>query len=247
MLIIPAIDILNGECVRLFKGDYGRAVSYQRDPAVVALKFAASGVKRIHIVDLDAARGQGSNRDAIRRVRKAVSCTIEAGGGIRTEDDILELLDIGVDRLILGTVLVRDPDVVAGWVSKYGRHFIGGIDALDGEVKVAGWEEGSGMKDSDLAKRARDIGVSSIIYTSISRDGTLEGPDIANTVRIADEGGLPVILSGGISCNEDFKAVKNTVHPGIVGIITGKAYYEGKVDLEKAVAEYQCVSSRQDF
>ena len=239
MLIIPAIDILQGECVRLYKGDYGKAVSYQSDPAVVALKFAAAGAKRIHIVDLDAARGQGNNRGLIARVRKAVSCTIEVGGGIRSEDDILELIDVGADRLILGTVLAKDPDKVAGWVAKYGAHFVGGIDALDGEVKVAGWEEGSGIKDSDLAKKAKEIGITSIVYTSISRDGTLEGPDIPNTVRIAEEGGLPVILSAGISCNEDFAAVLKADHPGIVGAITGKAYYEGKIDLPMAISDYQ--------
>ena len=247
MFVIPAIDILGGECVRLYKGDYGKAVAYQKDPAVVALNFIRAGAKRIHIVDLDAARGRGNNRDVILRIRKAVHCCIEVGGGIRSEEDVNQLIDIGVDRLIVGTVLAKDPDSVNTWVTKFGSHFVAGIDALDGEVKISGWEKGSGMKDSDLAAKAKDIGVSSIVYTSISRDGTLEGPDIDNTVRIARESGLPVILSAGISCNEDFQKIADAGEPNIVGVISGKAYYEGRIDLEKAIKEYQTETTAESF
>ena len=248
MIIIPAIDLLDGECVRLLKGDYNAVSSYEKDPAVMAERFQKMGVRRLHLVDLDAARGQGrNNRVQIRAIRKVFTGLIEVGGGVRTEDDIRELLDAGVDRLIVGTVLAKDPDLVASWIRKFGPVFIAGIDALNGEVKVSGWEKGTALKDEDLALKCREIGIGNIIYTNIAKDGTLAGPDLAQTSRIAEVSDLVVTLSGGISSQEDLEEVCQKGHPGIKGIITGKAVYEGRIDVEAAVTIYQEVDEEIDW
>ncbi|MDC7125224.1 MAG: 1-(5-phosphoribosyl)-5-[(5-phosphoribosylamino)methylideneamino]imidazole-4-carboxamide isomerase [Spirochaetales bacterium] len=239
MIIVPAIDLIDGKCVRLTKGDYGTSKIYNEDPISMALSFEEAGAQRIHIVDLDAARGQGNNRAIIKKIQSSVSCLVETGGGIRTEDDIKELVDCGITRMIAGTVLAKDPDLVAGWISRHGQVVIAGIDALDGEVKVSGWEKGSGFSDTELAKLSAEMGIISIVYTNIAKDGTLGGPDITNTGRIANESGLPVILSGGISSSQDFENIMKENNPGIKGIITGKALYENKIDLKSVISEYQ--------
>ena len=190
MTIIPAIDLIDGKCVRLFKGDYSSSKVYNEDPVETAGAFAEAGARRIHIVDLDAARGDGNNREIIRKIALSVPAVVETGGGVRTEDDVRELLDCGIERMIVGTVLAKSPDRVAGWVSRYGAKFIAGIDALNGEVKVSGWEKGSGLSDTELAAAAAEMGIISIVYTNIAKDGTLSGPDIENTVRIARESGF---------------------------------------------------------
>ncbi|MBI9107115.1 MAG: 1-(5-phosphoribosyl)-5-[(5-phosphoribosylamino)methylideneamino]imidazole-4-carboxamide isomerase [Spirochaetales bacterium] len=240
MIIIPAIDLIDGKCVRLFKGDYSTSKIYNEDPVETAKAFEAAGAARIHIVDLDAARGDGNNRDVIMKIRRSVSAVIETGGGIRTTDDVQELVDCGIDRMIAGTVLAREPEKVATWIARFGSKFIAGIDALNGDVKVSGWEKGSGLSDSELAKASAAMGIISIVYTNIAKDGTLSGPDLENTLRIARESGIPVILSGGISCAEDIEAVcSQTPGSGISGIITGKAIYEGRMDLKSVIAEFQ--------
>ena len=240
MIIIPAIDLLDGKCVRLLKGDYNSVSSYENDPAVMAGEFQKMGVKRLHLVDLDAARGQGkNNRLQIQAIRKVFTGLMEVGGGVRTDEDIKELLDAGVDRLIVGTVLAKDPGLVEGWIKKFGPVFIAGIDALDGEVKVSGWEKGTALKDEDLAVKCRQIGIKNIIYTNIAKDGTLEGPDLDRTSRIAEISGLAVTLSGGISSQDDVDLVCKNGHSGIKGIITGKAVYEGRIDVAAAVKTYQ--------
>lgn len=240
MLVIPAIDLLGGKCVRLHQGDYSQAETYDLDPVEVAKGFVASGAKRIHLVDLDAARtGASTNRSVIGAIRKAVEVTVEVGGGLRTDDDVKVLIDFGIDRLVVGTVLVKNPDRVAGWVSKFGSRFVAGIDARDGEVKVSGWEEGSAMKDVDLAARCRSLGLISIVYTNIARDGTLGGADLERTLFVAEAAGLPVILSGGIASLADFDAVRRAEHPLLAGVITGKALYRNRIDLAGVIAQYQ--------
>lgn len=240
MIIIPAIDILNGGCVRLLRGDYAAATRYDaEDPVERARAFFAAGVRRIHIVDLDAARGRGShNREIIRRIRREVPCVIQVGGGIRTEEDVAELLDMGVDRLIPGTVFAKDPGLVARWVARYGGKFIAGIDARDGKVKTSGWTESGGLSDLEAAKTAADVGACSIVYTNIERDGTLEGPDIRRTLEVAREAGLPVILSGGVSGDGDVHQTARLGEGRIVAAITGKAVYEGRLDLASLVRLY---------
>ncbi len=240
MIIIPAIDLLDGACVRLFKGNYNDSTVYNSDPVDMAGQLVKSGCERLHIVDLDAARGKGkNNRDIIRKIRKSIDVIIETGGGIRTEPDVKELLDIGIDRLILGTVFAVEPEIAGRWTEKFGNHFIAGIDALKGEVKISGWEEESSLSDTALAEKAAENGIISIIYTNIDKDGTLEGPDIESCVRIAEVSRLPVIVSGGISCEADFKIISELNHPGISGVITGKAVYENRFDLKRIINEYQ--------
>lgn len=248
MYIIPAIDIIGGECVRLYKGNYDEPTFYGKDPVAAAREFQQAGAKRIHIVDLDAVRGDAQrNRKKIRKIRRAVDCMLELGGGIRSEEDVEELLGSGIDRLVIGTILAKNPNKVEGWVQHFGSVFIAGIDALDGIVRIHGWEETSDLKDVDLAKRAREIGMCSIIYTNISKDGTMEGPDIQRTKLIAKESGLPVILSGGISSKEDVELVSRESENGIRGVITGKAVYEGKIDLKAVFESYQSEEEGEIF
>ena len=240
MIIIPAIDLLRGGCVRLNQGDYGEATFYDKDPVAVAREFEQAGAKRIHIVDLDAAHGdKATNRKTIRKIRKAVSCVIELGGGIRTDDDIEELLDLGIDRLVLGTTFARKPQIVEGWSAHYGSIFVAGIDARDGFVYVSGWEQKTGREDTVLAQQAKKVGASSIIYTNIERDGTLSGPDIDRTNLMAESSGLPVVLSGGIGSPEHVKSVIEDSHKGVTGVIVGKAIYEAAVDLKTLIDTYQ--------
>ena len=248
MIVIPAIDLLGGFCVRLAQGSYASARRYAGDPAEVALGFARAGARWVHVVDLDAARGPaGANREAIRRIRRALGAArLEVGGGIRSAEDLAELSAAGVDRLVLGTVLVRAPSEVAAWVSARsareaaaaGPELWAGIDARDGRVRVSGWEEEGGLGDLELARRARELGLGGIIYTSIARDGTLAGPDIERTNRVAEAGGLPVILSGGIGCLDDVDRVARERVEGVVGVIVGKALYERRVDLEQLIRRF---------
>ncbi len=241
MLVIPAIDLLGGKCVRLYKGDYSKVTVYSDDPVAMARGFVDAGAKRIHLVDLDAARGGVNNRYVIVRICREVNALFELGGGIRTEDDVKEILDIGVDRLILGTVFAKDPECGARWTARYGKKFIAGIDALNGEVKVSGWQQGSSISDVDLAKKAADCGMCSIIYTNIVKDGTLSGPDTERTLTVAEASGIPVTVSGGISCEQDFADIVNNVRCAgrIGGIITGKGFYEKKFDLAAVISKYQ--------
>jgi len=239
MLVIPAIDLLDGTCVRLYKGDYGNSTAYDYDPVKLAADFEKMGIRRIHLVDLNAARGDGTNnRSIIAAIRKSVSITIEVGGGIRAEKDVEELTEIGADRLIIGTMLIRNPDMIADWAGKYPGKIIAGIDAHSGEVRISGWEEGSAVSDTEAARLAREVGAISIIYTSIQRDGTMQGPDIENSLMVADASGLPVIISGGIRSNSDFSEIEEIESSRIAGVITGKALYEGQVDLEKLAGQY---------
>jgi phosphoribosylformimino-5-aminoimidazole carboxamide ribotide isomerase len=240
VIIIPAIDLLGGACVRLRQGDYNEAVRYaEEDPVSRARRFEQAGIRRIHIVDLDAVKGEGgNNRGLITRIRAAVSCVIQAGGGIRSEKDVEELLEAGVDRLILGTILVREPQTAGAWVRRYGKRFIAGIDAKDGEVRISGWKEGSSLKDTEFVKKLVQMGVVSIIYTNIARDGMLGGPDIERTLAVGRAGGIPVILSGGISSEEDIREAALRAANIIPALITGKAVYEGRLNLAALVREY---------
>jgi len=240
VIIIPALDLLDGGCVRLARGDYNEAVRYQdTDPVRRARLFEEAGMRRIHIVDLDAAKGEGrNNRALIRQIRGAVSCRIEAGGGIRTEKDVEELLKAGVDRLVLGTVLVRDPDSAAAWMRRYGKKFIAGIDAYDGEVRISGWREGAAMRDTELARQVAEMGAVSIIYTNIARDGMLSGPDIERTLSVGMAAGIPVILSGGVSGPGDVREAAERGKGIIRALIAGKAVYEGRLDLAELALEY---------
>ncbi len=238
MTVIPSIDILNGACVRLYQGDYEKVTGYRDAPESAAARFQDAGASRLHVVDLDAARGNGHNRKVVRRIRAAFNGVMQLGGGIRTADDVTELLEAGADRLIVGTILARAPGTVAEWIAAYGRVFIAGIDARDGMVKVSGWEHDSGLAAGELASTAREIGILSVVYTNISLDGTLSGPDIKGTAAIGESSGLPVIVSGGVSSMEDLQRVCDSGSDSIVGVITGKAVYEGRIDIKAALARF---------
>lgn len=234
MKIIPAIDLLGGQCVRLHKGSYNEVTVYFKEPAEAAELFQNLGIPRLHLVDLDAARGQGqNNRSSIKEIISVFKGEVEVGGGVREERDIDELLTLGVDFFIAGTVLAKEPKKVESWIKQYGQRFIAGVDALNGEVRVSGWEKGSGIKDEELARQAAQMGCVEVIYTNIDRDGTLKGPDLENTIRVAKACGLPIILSGGVSCNEDLYQAAETKK--ISAAIVGKAFYEKSVDLEAVI------------
>lgn len=237
MKILPAIDILDGKCVRLYKGLYDEQTTYFEDPVAVAKSFEEEGAEYIHIVDLNAAAGRGHNREIIAKIAKAVDCKLELGGGIRSREDVEELIEAGVHRAILGTILARDPELSEQLITEYKDKidFIAGIDALHGEVKVSGWEKGSGITDEELAQKVKAMGCVGIVYTNIDKDGTLEGPDIDNTVRIGQISQLPVIVSGGISSLADIEEVCEKAGSKIWGIITGKAIYENKFTVKEAV------------
>ncbi|MFO7850004.1 MAG: 1-(5-phosphoribosyl)-5-[(5-phosphoribosylamino)methylideneamino]imidazole-4-carboxamide isomerase [Spirochaetia bacterium] len=239
MIIIPAIDLLDGKCVRLYQGDYSKSTTYPRDPVETARSFVAAGARRIHIVDLNAARGDGThNRKIIGLIREAVSVTLEVGGGLRREEDIHELAGMGIDRLIVGTTLVDDPESVRRWSEIYPERIIAGIDAKNGKVRISGWERQSQLSDTDAAIAAAKAQAAEIIYTNIDKDGTLEGPDIERSAIMARTSGLPVIVSGGVRGREDFAAAAERESEGIIGIIAGKALYDGAFDLSSAIKEF---------
>ena len=242
MLIIPAIDLMGGKCVRLLRGRYDTSRVYDEKPADMARRLAQAGAAWLHVVDLDAARGDADNRNTIEAIRRAVPCPIEVGGGIRSAADVKRLIELGVDRLILGTVLVSDPAAATDWLRRYGgERFAAGIDARDGRVKVKGWEKDGGRDDQEMALGLATAGLERLIYTSIGRDGTLAGPDIERTNMVAKAAGLPTLMSGGIGSEEHVEMVARERHPLVRGIITGKAIYEGKIDLARLVARFQSV------
>lgn len=256
MTLIPAIDLLGGACVRLTKGNYDQVERYSGDPVEVARRFVAAGARWIHLVDLDAARTPSlpdssivrspdqpattrNNREIIQRIARALSCHVEVGGGIRSLRDVEELLEAGAKRLIVGTTLVKDPEEVSRWCASYPGTLWAGIDADRGAVKISGWERAAELQDVELAEQARLMDLAGIVYTSIGRDGTLEGPDIERTNRIAEVSGLPVILSGGIGSLEHVRRVLEQRHPGVEGLIVGKAIYRGRVDLGELFRGWQ--------
>ncbi|OHD13491.1 MAG: 1-(5-phosphoribosyl)-5-((5-phosphoribosylamino)methylideneamino)imidazole-4-carboxamide isomerase, partial [Spirochaetes bacterium GWB1_48_6] len=225
---------------RLYMGHYDSAEVYEGSPVEIAEKFQEAGAKRLHVVDLDAARsGSSENRRLLRKMRRAFTGIIEVGGGIRTQEDVEHLLETGVDRLVVGTILAKEPETVEAWVKRYGQKFIGGIDSLHGHVKIAGWKKDSKLQDSELARQCKNLGLISIIFTNIAKDGTLEGPDLENTLRIHRDSGLPVILSGGISSPEDLALIAQASPEGLPGVITGKAIYKGRIDIAQCIADYQ--------
>jgi phosphoribosylformimino-5-aminoimidazole carboxamide ribotide isomerase len=240
MRIIPALDLLGGQVVRLVRGDYEQSTVYSKDPVETAHQFMRAGAAVIHTVDLDRARGgRSKNRKIIRAIREQTSCVVQTGGGIRNESDIEELLECGVERIVIGTALVRDPKSVAGWIMKYGFHAIAGLDARDHLIRVQGWTDDSGLQDTVLAARCRDMGFREIVYTNIAVDGTLSGPDIESTNAVAAAGSIPVILSGGIGGPEDMARVAAEKADLVSGVIIGKAWYEKKVDLAEMIRLYQ--------
>ncbi len=237
--VIPAIDLIDGHCVRLSQGDYDQKTVYGEDPGKVAGGFAEHGIRRLHVVDLDGAKaGRPENREAISSIVKAVGTDIpvQLGGGIRDLDTIEATLSLGIQRVILGTVALRDPNLVREAARRFPEQIVVGIDARDGRVAVEGWLDTSEARASELAVQFEDAGVAAIVYTDISRDGMLTGPNLAGTLELAKVVSIPVIVSGGVAQTADITAAAAESASGIAGIIVGKALYTGAVDLAEALA-----------
>lgn len=234
MTIYPAIDIIDGACVRLVRGDYSQKTKFADDPCEVAKKWEASKGEFIHIVDLDGARnGETPNLELIKKIASEVNVPIEVGGGIRSMEVVDKYLQGGVERVIIGTSALKDPDFVKEAVVKYGDRIAVGIDAKDGMAAVCGWEEVSRTSAISLAKEMEKIGVKHIIYTDIATDGMLKGPNLEAMEEMVKAVSVNIIASGGVSSVEDVEKLKET---GVAGAIIGKALYTDKVDLAEAVA-----------
>ena len=236
MILFPAIDLKDGQCVRLFQGDMDQVTVFGDDPAAQARDFAAAGAKWLHVVDLNGAvSGRPVNEDAVTAILDAVDIPVQLGGGIRDRDTIEFWLERGVRRVILGTIAVRDPALVEQASRKHPGRVAVGIDARDGMVAVEGWTETSATTALDLAKRFRDSGLAVIIYTDISRDGAMQGPNIESTVELAKAISVPVIASGGVSSMADLEALKKAGQGLLQGVISGRALYDGRIDLAAAI------------
>ncbi len=237
MRIYPAIDIKNGKCVRLSQGKFDDVTVFYEDPAEVAVKWQQAGASYIHVVDLDGARlGSGHNSNAIERILKAVNIPVQLGGGIRNMDDIKQKLDMGVSRVILGTAAISSPDTVEEAVKRYGEKIAVGIDAKNGKVAVSGWLEVSEVGALDLCRRVVEVGVKTIIYTDISKDGMMMGPNVEATKEIIEATGIDIIASGGVSCKVDLDNIRKIKASGV---IVGKALYNGALDLKEIITEYE--------
>lgn len=241
--LIPAIDLLGGCAVRLSQGRYDAATVYDEDPARVAAGFAAFGIRRLHVVDLDGAKaGRPVQSGAIRKILAAVGrIPVQVGGGLRTLDGVDEALSWGIDRVILGTIALRDPELVKRAAAKHPGRIVVGIDARDGKVAVEGWTEGSEISAVDLGRRFEDAGVAAIVYTDIARDGMLTGPNLDATARLADALRIPVIVSGGVATNADVVASAKLFERNICGVIVGRAIYTGGVEIESALRELEAL------
>jgi phosphoribosylformimino-5-aminoimidazole carboxamide ribotide isomerase len=246
MLLFPAIDLKEGKAVRLLQGRMEDSTVYGENPVDVAKDFESKGAEYLHVVDLNGAfSGKPVNDETIRKIVGSVSMKVQVGGGIRTMERITELLDLGVERVILGTVAVKNPDLVAEAARLYGERIVVGIDALGGWVAVQGWAEATEMLAIDLALAMRDVGIKHVVFTDIARDGMLQGPNIESTVHLARETGLGVIASGGISTLADLRNLQIEALKGvsIEGAITGKALYSGAFTLQEALEAARTVGS----
>ncbi len=238
MLIIPAIDLKDGECVRLRQGEMGDATVYGSDPVEMAARWVEQGARRLHLVDLNGAfDGKPVNGEAVMAIAKAYpNLPIQIGGGIRSLNTIEQYLDAGVSYVIIGTKAVKEPEFVTEACREFPGAVIVGLDAKNGLVATDGWAEVSDVKATELAKRFEQDGVSSIVYTDISRDGMMQGVNIDATVELAQATGMPVIASGGVTNMDDIRGLKKVADAGILGAITGRAIYEGELDLQEAQA-----------
>ncbi|MCS7001585.1 MAG: 1-(5-phosphoribosyl)-5-[(5-phosphoribosylamino)methylideneamino]imidazole-4-carboxamide isomerase [Dehalococcoidia bacterium] len=239
--VIPAIDLREGRCVRLFQGDYAKQTVYSDDPAAMARRWQAAGATRLHVVDLDAAKdGARATLTAIQAILRAVAIPVQLGGGVRSIAAIHAALDLGVDRAIIGTAAVEDPALLAEAGATFGSRVFVGLDARDGYVAVRGWLQTTSRQVAEVAAEAARAGVGGLIVTDIARDGALAGPNLDAVRAAVMASGLPVIASGGVSSVADVLAARAA---GAAGVITGRAIYDGTLDLAaaiRAVAETPC-------
>jgi phosphoribosylformimino-5-aminoimidazole carboxamide ribotide isomerase len=238
MLIIPAIDLKDGKCVRLRQGRMDDSTVFSDNPVDMAAKWVDAGCRRLHLVDLNGAfAGEPVNGGIVREIAKAYpDLPIQIGGGIRSAEIIEAYLDAGVSYVIIGTKAVKEPEFVTEMCKAFPGNIIVGLDAQDGRVAIDGWAEVTDVMAVDLAKRFRDDGVSSIVYTDIARDGMMQGVNVEATVDLAVQGGIPVVASGGVTNIDDIRALAEVADQGILGAITGRAIYEGTLDVSEAQA-----------
>lgn len=236
MEILPAIDLLGGKCVRLYQGDYDQSQVYHEDPVAVAQQWQAQGASRLHLVDLDGAKaGEPINLTAIAAIVQALSIPVQVGGGLRNRDRVKQLLDLGVGRVILGTIAVEEPDLVGQLCAEFPGQIVVGIDARNGKVATRGWLETSTVEAGELAQRMEKLGAAAIIYTDIQRDGTMTGPNLEALRELALQLTIPVIASGGVSKLRDLLSLLSLESHGVNGVIIGKALYTGDIQLEEAI------------
>jgi len=236
VLVIPAIDLKEGRCVRLSQGKMAEETIYSSDPGEMAARWEAAGAEWIHVVDLDGAvAGTRVNSAAVREIRRQVRVQLQLGGGVRDLGAIEEWLSVGIDRVILGTAAYANPELVREACQRYPGRIAVAIDAHDGQVMVQGWQEGTGQAAIDLARRMESAGVEVLIFTDIARDGMRTGINLEQTKELALAVQRPVIASGGVATVEDIRGVKELGPWGVVGVITGRALYEGTLDLAEAI------------
>ncbi len=237
MIVIPAIDIKNGKCVRLLQGRMDAETVFGIDPSEMARRWADDGAEIIHVVDLDGAvQKTPKNLEAIRKILKTVDTPVQVGGGIRDVETVRMFLDAGVSRVIIGTEAVRNPDMVKDACKQFPGKIVVGIDAREGLVAIEGWTETTRTKAVDLARMFEDCGVAAINFTDIHRDGMQTGPNIEETRKLAEAISIPVVASGGVSTLADIENLIPLEPVGVVGVITGKALYSGTLDLREAIA-----------
>lgn len=236
MLIIPAIDLKDGQCVRLSQGRMERATIYSQDPAEIAGRWQAKGAQRLHIVDLDGAvAGKPVNKKVIKTILSAITIPVQLGGGIRDIKTIEEYLDSGIDSIILGTAAIKDPMLLEESCKKFPGKIIIGIDARDGMVSIQGWTEKTSVSAVDFAQKLDSSAVKAIVFTDIKRDGMLVGPNIESTARLAGAVSIPVIASGGVANIDDIKKLLKIESAGVEGVIIGRALYTGDIDLKECI------------
>lgn len=236
MDVIPAIDLLEGRCVRLYQGDYERSQVFNDNPADVARQWVEQGASWLHVVDLDGAKtGKVVNRSAIAAILQAVSVPIQVGGGLRDRHSVAQLLDLGVQRVILGTVAVEQPQLVAELCQEFPGQIVIGIDARNGRVATRGWLETSEVLATELALQMQELGAAAVIYTDIHRDGTLQGPNLEALRELATAVSIPVIASGGVSSITDLLSLLALAPLGVTGVIVGRALYTGDISLKQAL------------
>jgi phosphoribosylformimino-5-aminoimidazole carboxamide ribotide isomerase len=236
MIIIPAVDIKNGRCVRLRQGRMDEETVFSDDPAAMAARWAGTGARLIHVVDLDGAvQKRPKNLTAIRNILEAVDAEIQVGGGIRSEETVRTLLDAGVGRVVIGTEAINNPQMVRAACRDHPGRIVVGIDARNGKVAVEGWTRTTEVAAADLARSFEDAGVAAINFTDIHRDGMQTGPNIEETGRLAEAVTIPIVASGGVSTLADIHRLLDLASVGVTGIITGRALYEGTLDLKAAM------------
>jgi len=239
MIIFPAIDIKDGVCVRLIKGDFRQITSYENTPLDQAKKYFKNGFNNIHIVDLDGAlHGRTANSVLIKEIIEKVKSRIQIGGGIRTIDDISRWIDLGIDRVVMSTAAVENIDLLKTACNKFENKIAVSLDVKDGLLALSGWKKQTNISAIDFIKKIQNLGVSRIIYTDINKDGTKKGPNIKDTVELSSKVKIPLVISGGVSSIEDIKKIKSLNNSNIEGVIIGKSIYDGDIkisDLSKLI------------